>query len=92
MFQWVIANTTGYNRREVNLNIKQISEDIGRSRSFVYGALHRLSEKKMIFITEKDGDPTIYINTMPNTWAMVGDKVIEIMSAEELSTVFDENM
>jgi len=29
---------------------------------------------------------------MPNTWAMVGDKVIEIMSAEELSTVFDENM
>jgi hypothetical protein len=46
MFQWVIANTTGHNRREVNLNVKQISEDIGRSPAFVYSSLNRLSEKK----------------------------------------------
>ena len=46
MFQWVIANTTGYDRREVNLNVKQISEDIGRSPAFVYSSLNRLSEKK----------------------------------------------
>jgi hypothetical protein len=80
MFQWVLANTTGYNRREVDLNVNQIAKDIGRSRSFVYNALSRLSNRKMIFITEtKEGDPTIYINTMPDTWLFVGNKVIEIM-------------
>jgi hypothetical protein len=84
MFQWVIANTTCYNRREVILNISQIAKDIGRTRSFVYGSLHRLSDRKMIFITTtRNGDPTIYINTMPNTWDSVGAKVIEIMGAEE---------
>jgi hypothetical protein len=84
MFQWVLANTTGYNRREVDLDVNQIAKDLGRSRSLVYSALHRLSERKMIFITEKNGDPTIYINTMPNTWVSVGDKVREILGAEEL--------
>jgi hypothetical protein len=82
MFQWVLGKTTGCNRREVNMNINQIAKDIGRSRTFVYNSLNRLSERRMIFITKtKQGDPTIHINTMPNTWRSVGNKVLEIMGA-----------
>jgi len=94
MFQWVLANTTFYNRREVKLDVTRISKDINRSRSFVYKALHRLSDRKMVFITKAKRDEalTIYINTMPNTWNVGGDKIMKIMGAEESLNELDENV
>jgi hypothetical protein len=69
MFQWVLGKTTGYNKREVELNVNEIAKDIGRTSSFVRNSLNRLSKKKMIYITKtKQGHPSIYINTMVNTW------------------------
>ena len=90
MFLWVLSNTTGYKKREVMLDVKRIAVEIGRSRSFVYTALNRLVKKKMIFITQKDGNLTIYINTMTNTWKSVGKKVREIVLKEEFGEIFDE--
>jgi hypothetical protein len=92
MFLWVLSNTTGYNRREVILDVNKIAYEIGRSRSFIYTALNRLVDRKMIFITQKEGDLTIYINTMPNTWASVGNKVHEIVNRDEFGEIFDEIM
>jgi phage replication O-like protein O len=83
MFLWVLSNTTGYNRREVSIEVKKIADEIGRSRSFVSKALNRLSERKMIFITKKEEDLSIYLNTMPNTWISTGDRVQEILGKEE---------
>jgi len=44
----------------------------------------------MIFITEKDGNLSIYLNTMTNTWKSVGKKVPEIVLKEEFGEIFDE--
>jgi predicted transcriptional regulator len=82
MFQWVLAETAGHKKREVELNIRKIAKEIDRSRSFVYKSLQRLVDKKMIFITEKDGKLSIYLNTMPDTWNSVGNKVKELINEE----------
>jgi hypothetical protein len=94
LFQWVLSNTTGMHRREIKLNVMSIAKDIDRSRSFVYGKVHDLSKKKMIFITKiKRSDLlSVYINTMPNTWSDVGSKVSEVLQAEMESLNEDEDL
>lgn len=92
MFLWVLSNTTGYKKREVMLDVKRIADEIGRSRAFVYTALNRLVGKKMIFITEKDGNLSIYLNTMTNTWTSVGNKVYEIVEKDQFGEIFDEDL
>ena len=89
MFLWVLSNTTGFKNREVILDVNKIAKEIGRSRSFVYTALNRLVDKKMIFITKKDGSLSIYLNTMPNTWASVGSKVNKIVNKDIFGEIFE---
>lgn len=91
MFQWVLSNTTGFKRREVRLNVGKIADYLGRSRAFVYTALHNLFNKKMLFITQNNDYLTIYINTMPNTWLSVGDRVMKVLSDVEFSCMINED-
>jgi hypothetical protein len=80
LFGWILLNTTGSNIREVDLNYSQIAKGLGCSRAHVYSGIHGLVEKRMIFITERDDKPTIYINTLPDTWRQVGYTVKHIIN------------
>lgn len=79
LFLWVLSRTTGYNRREVLLDVKKIADDIRRSRTFVYTALNSLCKRNMIYITKKENRLSIYLNTMPNTWSVKDNIFYEII-------------
>ena len=48
-----------------------------------------LIDKEMIFITEENGKSSIYLNTMPDTWKSVGNKVKELLNEEYDRLSFD---